>query len=1301
MFSKTRFFRNSSRNYSKVTPGYFGHIDRIDGGIVHGWVRRATDTQPLKIDLLIGDVPVLTEIVANQHRADVEEAGHGTGVHGFACRLPRAQLSDGTEVMVEIRLSTDGTVLLQRQLSVETIPGPGVIAEIKNTTHVQSVVPVSVFEQVPDLFDCDARIENVDEMHMRGWAVDRNNLGRIFTIEILIDDLPFTTLRNDQRRDDLLRAGRSAGKGGIRAPLPFALLEPGTHKVTLRLPDGQTVSREMTINSPAQRPRVYPNVAQITPGQTAVIVPIYNAADDLKVCIARLASFTSQEVEILLIDDRSPDPEIARILAAATEGPEAHPNMRCLFNDRNLGFSGTVNRGLEAIGRKNAILLNSDARVTPGWLEGMLRAASARPRVATVTAMSDRAGAFSAPRIGNDNELPPGVDEITYARAFRRRGLGLYPIVPTGNGFCMFVSRACLDDVGPLDTEAFPRGYGEENDFCMRAGRVGWTHLVDDRTYVFHDRSKSFADTKTELMAAGRAVVDARYPEYKKAIGVFSTGMEMQTARMRAALALQDCATPEAALPRLMFVVATQTGGTPQTNLDLMGALAEGIESWLMRCDSTELVLSRFDGIALHEIRRHRLAETLEPIRHTSAEYDQIVSEWLTELDIDLVHIRHLAWHSVNLPRLARAAGARVVFSFHDFYTLCPTVKMLRPRADDPEGRRSGATTIPELWPEDSMPPLTDAWESFWRDRFGKALSVCDAFVTTSDSARDTILTHLPGIDPARFHVIPHGRDFAEFRRLRHRPAYGTPLRILVPGNISLAKGLGVIRDLLEVDRAGLLEFHILGKVDDREGIIHPRLIQHGTYTRNDFASRVERLDVHLGAVFSVWDETFCHTLTELWSVGVPPIVFDFPTVAGRVRTTGAGWVLSHEDVSELYKKIIMTAFDASEQDRVEAALAAWQEGAGKGQTTRLMAARYLNVYRQVKGLTALPLVAVVAPSEPSLSRANASTEIRLWERTRPGPERQAIYVRMTPQSLLANLRDPMVSELMGGAVLQRNVVPATMVTSLLTAFTEAGLGYVIDLDDDLLAVPEDKDPTGIYAAYAPYLKQLISAASTLTVSTEPLRTSMAKLHPRVQLLENRLSTPLWRGLQPSRVVDNKVRALYFGGFTHAEDLAMIMPALEAVAARHPDFRLALVGVQRMALPTWIERIEVPSDAKSYAHFVPWLRTQAKHMDFAIAPLQDTPFNHCKSGLKAMEAAALGLPVLASDLPMYRTVCDGMDAATLVPEGTDFWVMALEAEIERARTGGADPVQIRRSVLDRYEMTTTVVKFDKLVTAVT
>src|SRR3546814_1853114 len=70
------------------------------------------------------------------------------------------------------------------------------------------------------------------------------------------------------------------------------------------------------------------------------------------------------------------------------------------------------------------------------------------------------------------------------------------------------------------------------------------------------------------------------------------------------------------------------------------------------------------------------------------------------------------------------------------------------------------------LWPGDpSATPTTADFLGYWQRRMQKALSAADAFVASSNSARQILADALPGIAPRAtdFHVIPHGRDFERF----------------------------------------------------------------------------------------------------------------------------------------------------------------------------------------------------------------------------------------------------------------------------------------------------------------------------------------------------------------------------------------------------------------------------------------------------------------------------------------------------------------------------------------------------------
>jgi GT2 family glycosyltransferase/glycosyltransferase involved in cell wall biosynthesis len=1323
----------------RQTGDFYGNIDLYDEEVLAGWVKRKENDLSQSIDVYLNGTLIAASVQAGLERPDVRDAGYGSGNYGF--HVPLAQLVGPLRGTVEIAVHISGseTPLFSEVKTFASEPAP---EQQDADTHEDAVpipnepapeqqdadthedaVPIPN-EPAPEQQDADTHedaapianerppkpayklsFEKLTHYSLEGWAVDKNNPSATFDVQILIDGIYYCGLRNDRTRPDLERAGVSDGTGGFLTYCALDKLEPGKYEITVRLPDGTSETKtiqcghahETSLITLSGRGTSRPTNPWLSssPCPLAVVIPVYNAAEDLETCIARLAAHTPDWVDILFINDASPDPVIREILARTT----AHANMRVLHNDENMGFTRTVNRGLSETGHADVIILNSDARVTPGWIAGMRAAVLSRPRVATVTAMSDRAGAFSAPKIGNENDLPDGVDEITYARSFRRRSLGLYPAVPTGNGFCMYITRACMEVIGLLDSDAFPRGYGEENDFCMRAGRAGWYNLIDDRTYVFHDRSKSFGETKTDLMRQGREVVDARDPEYKKAIAVYHEDPDILLVRYRAAQALRDCTESDMSRIRVLFVVSTKTGGTPQTNRDLMEALEDAVDGWLLRCDSRMLELSQLVNGEMVPVQQHRLSEPVDPVSHQSAEYDAAVTDFLIRLDPDIVHMRHLGWHGLSLPRIARELEIRTVFSFHDFYTLCPTVKLI-----DGDQRFCGGTCTvgeadckAELWPENSLPRLRDHWVHTWRQRFSDALSGCDAFITTSDSARDRILKHLRGISAERFSVIPHGRDFHEFRIVRHTPDLDEKIRILVPGNINQGKGLKVIEDLIAHDNAGCLEFHILGNIHASDHEAHPRIVLHGPYARDDFATHAAKVRPHLGAIFSIWDETYCHTLTELWSAGLPALVFDYPTVAGRVRESGAGWVLDHDDIPALYERILELAFDPDEMQSRSAAVEAWQRGYGRSNTVRVMGANYLEIYRKTLMPDApdMPKIGVVCPQHSKLRDAPASTQIRIWERTRNAASRDLCYIRLQPAALLDLVRRGAID----GAILQRNAIPRPMVAPLRAAFEESGIPFAIDLDDDLLDVPEDKDPQGTYADYAPFLLRLIEQASVVTVSTQPLQEKMRAINPEVVVLPNLLSDRLWRPPLPEHTVGNMVRALYMGTVTHADDLELLLPAIEEIQSHHPEFCLSLIGISKTfpaALPTCVETIGIPSDKKSYERFVPWLREESARFDFAVAPLQDTVFNSGKSALKVLDYAGLGLPVLASDTVVYRDLARRAPHVQPVANDTQSWVAALSQRITAGPANRADGAELRDWVLKHNTLAPSLDAYDAM-----
>jgi glycosyltransferase involved in cell wall biosynthesis/GT2 family glycosyltransferase len=268
---------------------------------------------------------------------------------------------------------------------------------------------------------------------------------------------------------------------------------------------------------------------------TVVIIPVYNAYEEFRECIASVQKHTNlAENRLIVIDDASNDERVREFL-------EGLNNIEFICNEQNIGYTKTCNKGISLAAPYDVVLLNSDTIVTPRWLESLRIAAYSAADIGTATALSDNAGAFSVPIPNQQNKKPDGIDYPDYARLMRQFCGGCeIPDVPTGNGFCLFIKRELINEIGDFDTVAFPRGYGEENDFCMRAVNAGWRNVIAPAAFVFHHRMASFGAKKEKLLAAGMKVIQKRYPDYTQRVkdAFSSSAMEnLRRATQRAAAA--------------------------------------------------------------------------------------------------------------------------------------------------------------------------------------------------------------------------------------------------------------------------------------------------------------------------------------------------------------------------------------------------------------------------------------------------------------------------------------------------------------------------------------------------------------------------------------------------------------------------------------------------------------------------------------------------------------------------------------------------------------------------------------------
>jgi len=242
-----------------------------------------------------------------------------------------------------------------------------------------------------------------------------------------------------------------------------------------------------------------------------VIVPVYDGVEQTRRCLESVQRASPHaSFELVVVDDASPRAEIsAELDRLAREG-----RITLLRNASNEGFVRSVNRGMALHPDRDVVLLNSDTEVANDWLDRLAAAAQSADDVGTVTPFSNNATICSYPFAGWSGRIPGTLGLEGLDRTVAEANRGRRAEIPTAVGFCMYIRRACLQRVGAFDAERFGRGYGEENDFCMRASAAGWRHLLAADAFVFHEGAVSFSQGRDEQLANASARLLEQHPGY-------------------------------------------------------------------------------------------------------------------------------------------------------------------------------------------------------------------------------------------------------------------------------------------------------------------------------------------------------------------------------------------------------------------------------------------------------------------------------------------------------------------------------------------------------------------------------------------------------------------------------------------------------------------------------------------------------------------------------------------------------------------------------------------------------------------
>ena len=190
--------------------------------------------------------------------------------------------------------------------------------------------------------------------------------------------------------------------------------------------------------------------------KVTVIMPVYLDVQATRLALSSLERALCAEpiaFDVIVVDDCSPDSGMQAVL-------ESFP-FRVLKTDENLGFVGAVNLALSQAGPGDVLLLNADTIVPPGFLGRLARIAQSDASIGTITPLSNNGELTSWPHPFTLNPTLSEADVVRTDAEAAGRNDGIIVDLPSGIGFCLYITEACLNAVGSL-SEHFERGYGED-----------------------------------------------------------------------------------------------------------------------------------------------------------------------------------------------------------------------------------------------------------------------------------------------------------------------------------------------------------------------------------------------------------------------------------------------------------------------------------------------------------------------------------------------------------------------------------------------------------------------------------------------------------------------------------------------------------------------------------------------------------------------------------------------------------------------------------------------------------------------
>ena len=621
----------------------------------------------------------------------------------------------------------------------------------------------------------------------------------------------------------------------------------------------------------AVMPRVVRSAAR--PRPVDVVVPAYRGRAQTLACLHSVLETVPRGTRVWVIDDASPEPD----LVAALEALARRKRIRLVRLPENRGFPAAANAGLRACAPRDAVLLNSDTLVPPGWLGRLRAAAYAAPDIGTVTPLSNDATILSYPDPDGGNPVPDVATTVATDALAQQANADAVADIPTGVGFCLYLRRDCLEETGLFREDCFAQGYGEENDLCLRARHLGWRSVAALSVFVAHVGGQSFGAARRHLVRRNLVVLNRLHPGYDALIAAHIAADPLAPARRR-----MDALRWAAGRSRAGAVILITHGGGGGVDRVVAerGAAhaAAGLRPVVLRPGAPGRNACQVEG-----------ADAPYP-NLTYAVPDELPAlAQLLRLDRPChLELHHLLGHNHAVLGLARLLRLSVDLFVHDYAWFCPRIALVstgRRYCGEPDvaGCEACIADLGSMLQEDiAVPALLT--------RSAADLKSARQVIAPSADTATRIRRHFPGTAP----VVQSWEDDAAPAAPAPMPS-GAIRRVCVVGAIGLEKGYEVLLACVRDARARSLpiEFVVVGyTADDLRMLDAGPVFITGEYAEADAAALIREQGAYLAFLPSVWPETWCFALSRAWEAGLAAAAFDLGAQAERIRQTGRGWLL-------------------------------------------------------------------------------------------------------------------------------------------------------------------------------------------------------------------------------------------------------------------------------------------------------------------------------------------------------------------------------------------------------------------------